>query len=113
MIVMTEAAKRRFRTLRPEGRARGEVLRLDRATAPSSGGEPKLTIYLAEPKEGDAPVVHGGEPLLYVSRRVSAAFDGCIVDLIETPEGVGFSMGPPEVGREARQRRDPAQERWA
>jgi Fe-S cluster assembly iron-binding protein IscA len=104
VIIMTEAAKRRFRTLRPEERAEGVALRLDRAksTAESNGDEPKLAVYLAEPEEGDDPVVDEGEPLLYVSRKVSAAFDGCVVDLLETPEGVGFSIGPPEAGREAR-----------
>jgi hypothetical protein len=56
---------------------------------------------MAEPEDGDDPVEHGGVPLLCVSRRVSAAFDGC-VDLTEAPEGVGFSIGPPEAGRGAR-----------
>lgn len=104
MIIMTEAAENRFRTLSAEGCPEGGALRLDRAKscAPSNGDEPKLAVYLAEPGEGDAPVVHKGEPLLYVSRRVSAAFDGCVVDLMETPGGVGFSMGPPEAGRVAR-----------
>ena len=58
-------------------------------------------MYMAEPEEGDDPVEHAGVPLLYVSRRVSAAFDGC-VDLTEEPESVGFSIGPPEAGRGAR-----------
>ena len=58
-------------------------------------------MYMAEPEEGDDPVEHAGVPLLYVSRRVSAAFDGC-VDLTEAPESVGFSIGPPEAGRGAR-----------
>lgn len=63
MIIMTEAAKRRFRTLLPGERAEVEVLRLDkaRATAASNGEEPKLSIYLSESEEGD-PVVHEGEP---------------------------------------------------
>jgi len=104
VIIMTEAAKSRFRTLSTEGQPEGAALRLDRARAcaPANGDEPKLAVYLAEPEEGDDPVEHGGEPLLYVSRRVSAAFDGCVVDLTETPEGVGFSVGPPEAGRGAR-----------
>lgn len=104
VIIMTEAAKRRFCTLRPEDRVDGEALRLDRAraTAHSGGDEPKLAVYLAEPEEGDDAVVHEGEPLLYVSRQVSAAYDGCVVDLVETPEGVGFYIGPPEAGRDAR-----------
>lgn len=104
MIILTEAAKRRFRKLRPETRLGREALRLDRAKASAAGNgdEPKLAVYLAEPEEGDDPVVYEGKPLLYVSRKVSAAFDGCVVDLVETPEGVGFSIGPPEAGREAR-----------
>ena len=104
MITMTEAAKSRFRTLSAEGRPEGVALRLDRAKscAPANGDEPKLAVYLTEPEEGDLPVVYGSEPLLYVSRNVSAAFDGCVVDLMETPEGVGFSIGPPEAGRGAR-----------
>jgi hypothetical protein len=40
--------------------------------------------------------------MLYVSRKVSAAYDGCVVDLVETPEGVGFAIGPPGARREAR-----------
>lgn len=104
MIIMTEAAKRRFRNLRPQKRAEGEVPRLDRAraTAVSNGRDPKLAIHLAELEEGGEAIQHEGEPLLYVSRQVSAAFDGCVVDLTETPEGVGFSIGPPEAGRGAR-----------
>jgi hypothetical protein len=46
--------------------------------------------------------VYEDESLLHVSRMVSAAFDGCVVDLTETPEGLGFAIGPPEAGREAR-----------
>jgi Fe-S cluster assembly iron-binding protein IscA len=104
VIIMTEAAKSRFRTLSAEGRPEGAALRLDRAKAcaPANGDDPKLAVYLAEPEEGDDPVVHRGEPLLYVSRRVSATFDGCVVDLMETPKGVGFSIGPPEAGRGTR-----------
>lgn len=105
MIIMTEAAKGRFRALRPKGRREGEALRLERARATAEGNgdeEPKLALYLAEPEEGDDAVEHGGEPLLYISSKVSAAFDGCVVDLVETTEGVGFSIGPPEAARDAR-----------
>jgi hypothetical protein len=99
VIILTEAAKRGFRTLRPDG----EALRLDRAgVIPNGKREPKLAVYLGKPEEGDEPIKYRGEPLLYVSRMVSAAFDGCVVDLAETPEGVGFAIGPPEAGREAR-----------
>lgn len=102
MIILTEAAKERFRALWPEVRPGGKALRLDKArsTAHTNGGEPKLAVYLAEPEERDDPVAHGGEPLLYVSRRMSAAFDGCLVDLLQSPQG--FVVGPPETGRGAR-----------
>jgi Fe-S cluster assembly iron-binding protein IscA len=102
MIILTEAAKRRFLEIKPSGHSNGEVLRLDRVEATTNGDEPKLAVYVGEPEEGDDPVVHEGESLLHVSRMVSAAFDGCVVDLTETPEGLGFAIGPPEAGREAR-----------
>ena len=102
MIILTEAAKRRFRTLRPEGRTGGEALRLDRATTGNNGAEPKLAIYLAQPEAGDDTVEHDGEPLIFISRKVSAAFDGCVVDLVKTPDGMSFVIGPPEAGRDAR-----------
>lgn len=88
MIILTEAAKRRFHTLKPEEQAEGQALRLDRARATAHNG--------------NEPVEHQGDPLLYVSRKVSSAFEGCVVDLMETPEGVGFAIGPPEAGRDAR-----------
>jgi hypothetical protein len=62
----------------------------------------KRHFHKLRPEEGDDPDEHEGEPLLYVSRKVSAAFDGCVVDLVDTPEGVGFSVGPSEAGRDAR-----------
>ncbi len=35
--------------------------------------------------------------MLHISRAVSDAFDGCIMRLVETPEGVGFSIAPPRL----------------
>jgi Fe-S cluster assembly iron-binding protein IscA len=102
MIIVTERAKRHFSKMKPVRLPVGEVMRLDRARAISNGNEPRLAVYVGEPEEGDEPVEHRGEPLLWVSIMVSAAFDGCVVDLIETPEGTGFSIGPPEAGKEAR-----------
>ncbi len=101
MITVTEAARERFRTIRPLAGSEGEVMRLDMAKATTNGDGPELAVYLGEPEEGDQLVEHRGEALLYVSRRVSAAFDGCAVDLIETPEGVNFAIGSPKAGREA------------
>jgi Fe-S cluster assembly iron-binding protein IscA len=103
VITMTEAAKRRFHMILPEERAGGETLRLDYAgSTTKNGDEPELAVYLGESEEGDDLVKHDGEALLYVSRMVSAAFDGCVVDLVETPEEVGFTIGPPEAWRDAR-----------
>lgn len=103
MIILTKAAKRGFRTLKPDGRSDIEALRLDRTgTIPNGEREPKLALYLGAPEEGDEPIKYRGEPLLYVSRKVSVAFDGCVVDLTETPEGTAFAIGPPEAGRESR-----------
>lgn len=84
MIIMTEAARGRFLKLMPEGRAESEALRLDRAraAATNNGDEPELAVYLAEPEEGDDTVEHKGQPLLYVSCKVSAAFDGCEVERV-------------------------------
>jgi Fe-S cluster assembly iron-binding protein IscA len=103
LIIITEAAKRCFLEIKPAEHANGEVMRLDRMRSSANGEETRVAVYLGEPEEGDEPVKHQGEPLLYVSRMVSAAFDGCVVDLIEIPEGVGFAIGPPVAGRGARQ----------
>jgi Fe-S cluster assembly iron-binding protein IscA len=102
VIILTEAAKKRFLEISPARSSDGQVLRLDRVGATTNDVEPRLAVYIREPEEGDYPVLHEGESLLYVSRKVSAAFDGCVVDLTETPEGLGFAIGPPEAGREAR-----------
>jgi Fe-S cluster assembly iron-binding protein IscA len=98
LIIFTEAAKRRFRTLWPDGLPQEGVPRLDRVGARSGNGAgSELAIYLAEPEEGDETVEHEGRPLLYVSRMVSAAYDGCVVDLVDTQEGVVLAIGPPET----------------
>lgn len=106
MITITEEAKRIVhavaRAALPEGRNLRLNLRLETATASGTDGEEQISMLVEGPKEGDEAVEHEGEPLLYVSRRVSAAYDGCIVDLELTPKGVAFSIGPPLAGRDAR-----------
>jgi Fe-S cluster assembly iron-binding protein IscA len=99
MITVTEAARERFRTIALAAGFEGEVMRLGTAKATANGDGPELAVYLGEPQEGDQLVEHRGEALLYVSRTVSAAFDGCVVDLVETPEGVSFAIGSPGLGR--------------
>ena len=102
VITFTERAKDRFRSVSPIGARGGEVMRLDAVKHAPNGDGPKLAVYLGEPEEGDEPVRHEGEPLVWVSVAVSAAYDGCVVDVLETPEGTGFAIGPPEAGRNAR-----------
>jgi hypothetical protein len=57
VIILTEAAKRGFRTLRPDDRLEGAALRLDR-DRPSVDKEFELAVYLEEPEEGDDHVEH-------------------------------------------------------
>ena len=103
MILVTEAAKERFWKITPVVCSGGEVLRLDTLKATAIGEAPGLGVYLAgEPEENDQLAVHTGKPLLWISTAVSAGFDGCIMDLVEAPEGTAFAIGPPEAGREAR-----------
>jgi Fe-S cluster assembly iron-binding protein IscA len=103
MITVTEAAKEHFRAIRHAAACDGEVMRLDRAEATANGDEPALGISLVgEPEENDQLVEHRGEPLLWVSVAVSAAYDGCVVDVVETSDGIGFAIGPPEAGGNAR-----------
>jgi Fe-S cluster assembly iron-binding protein IscA len=97
LITITEAATSCFLKIKPSGHSNDEVMRLDEVMDSTDGAETRVAVYLGEPEEGDEPVTYRGESLLYVSRMVSAAFDGCVVDLIEVPEGVGFTIGPPEA----------------
>lgn len=99
---MTEEAKRVVHAVARAVLPEGQGLRLETARASGIDGEKQLEMLIDEPKEGDEAVEHHGEPLLYVSRRVSAAYDGCVVDLELTPNGVAFSIGPPLAGRDAR-----------
>lgn len=99
---MTEAAKRIVHTLARAALSEGQSLRLETARASAIGGEERVVMCVEGPQEGDEAVEHEGEPLLYVSRRVSAAYDGCVVDWEQTPKGVAFSIGPPLAGRDAR-----------
>jgi iron-sulfur cluster assembly protein len=108
VITVTEAARERFLKIKPDRRSNGEVLRLDRAKTTANGNEPKLAVYLGEPEENDQLVEHRGEPLLWVSMVVSAAFDGCLVDVIETSEGMGFVIGPLDAGNDARSLEEPS-----
>jgi Fe-S cluster assembly iron-binding protein IscA len=108
VITVTEAAKERFLEIKPDRSPNGEVLRLDRARVTANGDEPKLAVYLGEPEENDQLVEHREEPLLWVSTAVSAAFDGCLMDVIETSGGMSFVIGLLDAGNDARSQEEPS-----
>lgn len=102
MIIVTEEAKRLVRTTaRAAGISEGMSLRLEKNRA-IWYDEPKVVMDIGEPREGDEPVELGGDALLYVSAVMSATYDGCVLDLGETPKGLAFTLGPPEAGANAR-----------
>ena len=103
MITVTQEARRCILHVKEEaGFPEGMALRLDTAGANREGGGSRVAMYIDAPHRGDQHVEDWDETLLYVSSMVCAAYDGCTLDLVETPEGAGFSLGPPEAGRDAR-----------
>lgn len=102
MISFSQRAKDWFRFMMPLRFPEGEVLRLDISKTGSRASALRLAIYFGEPEEGDRSIEHRGEPLLYVARKVCAAYDGCVVDTEQTPEGPTFVIGPPYSGQESR-----------
>ena len=102
MIGFSQSAKDCFRFMMPLGFPEGEVWRLDIPKIGSRTSPPTLAVYFGEPEEGDRSIEHRGEPLLYVARKVCAAYDGCVVDTEQTPEGPSFVIGPPYSGQESR-----------
>lgn len=102
MIVVSEEAKQIVHAVARAALPEGLSLRLETSNHSGTGAEKVAMVVVEEPKMGDEAVEHKGEPLLYVSRRISAAYDGCVVELEQTPNGVGFSIGPPMAGRNAR-----------
>ncbi|CAN5612083.1 hypothetical protein BH24ACT20_BH24ACT20_14410 [soil metagenome] len=92
MIEVTEEAKELFLEVEhPEG----SVLRLDPVMDESSG-ETQIGIAAGEQQEGDQIVEHAGDDLLYIAAPVSEALDGSTLDRVETPEGPGIGIAPPE-----------------
>ena len=92
MISVTEEAKELFLDVeRPEG----TVLRLDPVTDESSG-ETQIGLGAGEQRDDDQVVEHAGEEVLYIAAPVSEALDGSTLDRVETPEGPGIGIAPPE-----------------
>ena len=94
MITVTEEAKRLFQDVEhPEG----TVLRLDPVTDQSTG-RLGIGISIGEPKGDDQVVERDGENLLRIDASVSETLDGSVLNLVETPEGTGIGLTPPEDG---------------
>ena len=94
MITVTEEAKRLFQ----EGEhPEGTVLRLDPVTDQSTG-RLGIGISIGEPKGDDQVVGHDGEDLLRIVASVSETLDGNVLNPVETPEGAGIGLAPPEGG---------------
>jgi iron-sulfur cluster assembly protein len=87
LITVTEEAKELFQNVEyPEG----SVLRLDLVK------EDQIGLAYGEPKEDDQVVEHEGENLLHIAGIVSQALDGSTIDKVETEEGTGFTITPPD-----------------
>ena len=93
MISITDDAKGLFQQVeRPEG----SVLRLD-PVIDEGTGEPGVGISAGEPKGDDQVVEHEGESLLHIDNSVSQALDGSTLNVVETPEGPGIGIVPPDT----------------
>jgi len=57
-----------------------------------------IGISIDEPKGDDQVVEHEGEDLLRIGAPVSETLDGSVLNLVETPEGTGIGLIPPEDG---------------
>lgn len=92
MISITEEAKELFMDVdHPEG----TVLRLDPVMDENSD-ETQISLGAGEEMDGDQIVEHSGEEILYIAAPVSEALDGSTIDRVETPEGPGIGIAPPE-----------------
>jgi iron-sulfur cluster assembly protein len=95
MITVTEEAKQLFKNVdHPEG----TVLRLDPVVTNEQTGETQIGLSAGEPKGDDQVVEHEGESLLHIAGPVSQALDGSTLNMVETPEGPGIGITPPEEG---------------
>lgn len=92
MITVTEEARELFQSVeKPEG----TVLRLD-PVEQDENGQTQIGLVAGEPQGDDEVVEHDGQDLLHIAAPVSEALDGASIDKVETEEGVGFSINPPE-----------------
>lgn len=93
MITVTEEAKELFQQVEhPEG----TVLRLDPVTDENTG-ETQVGVSAGEPQADDQVVEREGESLLHIAQPVSEALDGSTLNVVDTPEGPGIGITPPET----------------
>lgn len=92
MINVTEEARELFTSV---DRPNGTVLRLD-PVEQDENGQTQIGLVAGEPQGDDQVVQHDGQDLLHIAAPVSEALDGASIDKVETDDGVGFSINPPE-----------------
>lgn len=93
MITITREAREFLRTIEcPEGK----VLRLQETW--SASGKRLVRFQIGDPEDGDEVLREEGETLLHIARSVGESFDGFVVQRVETAEGVGITLSPPEAG---------------
>jgi Fe-S cluster assembly iron-binding protein IscA len=98
LITVARSARRRLSVLLEHVELlEGATLRLETVATNGSGGRPEVVMCAGEPGEMDQPVEHRGEVLLRISPMVSAAYDGCLLDVVQTGEGIRFSLSAPEA----------------
>ncbi len=93
MITITQEARDFLRAVEcPEGK----VLRLEEAW--SASGKRVVRFRVGDPEDGDEVFRQGDETFLHVARSVGESFDGFVVQRVETPEGTGVVLKPPDAG---------------
>ena len=69
-----------------------EVTRVEQ----DENGQTQIGLVAGEPQGDDQVIQHDGQDLLHIAAPVSEALDGASIEKVETDEGVGFSINPPE-----------------
>lgn len=92
-IAISREAEEFLRTIEcPEGK----VLRLEETR--SASGKRLVRFETGDPKDGDEVLWQEGETSVHAARSVSEGFDGFVVKRVETSEGAGITLSPPEAG---------------
>lgn len=86
MIVVTEAAKELFETVKHPVE---QVLRLDIV------GPQEFGLTLGTPEPSDQVVKHDGNDVIHIASEISQAADGATLDRLDTPEGPTLTITPP------------------